>query len=142
MRSLCPSKSFLQMNYFLSTSINSPYSNIEIPFAREDHMCWILLIMHANSKLRYLNYDSFHIEIIPCILTTFNNVFYLNSPLLLVPMFTLVRYNEWTRNMMAMHGIRLKWLTSVMISTWTFKGCLHIVVTLYGRHNGCFSCIP
>jgi hypothetical protein len=35
--------------------------------------------------------------------------------------FTLGRCREWTRNMMAMHGARLRWLTSNTISTLLFK---------------------
>jgi hypothetical protein len=31
------------------------------------------LAMHANSKLKDLNYDNFCIEFIPCIPTTFNS---------------------------------------------------------------------
>jgi hypothetical protein len=37
--SLYQSKSSLQMNYFSSTSIDSPYFNIEIPSTRDDHLC-------------------------------------------------------------------------------------------------------
>jgi hypothetical protein len=56
-----------------------PYSNIEIPCAKEpsvlsvvDYLKAMSLVAHANSELRDLNYDSFNIEIVPCIFTTFN----------------------------------------------------------------------
>jgi hypothetical protein len=56
-----------------------PYSNTKIPCAKGpsvlrvvDYFRAMSLVAHANFELRYLNYDSFNIEIVPCILTTFN----------------------------------------------------------------------
>jgi hypothetical protein len=43
------------------------------------------LVTHANFELRDLNYDSFNIEIVPCILTTFNGNVLLELPLLVSP---------------------------------------------------------
>jgi hypothetical protein len=37
-----------------------------------DYFRTMSLTMHASSELRDLNYDSFRIEIVPCISTTFN----------------------------------------------------------------------
>ncbi len=37
-----------------------------------DYLKAMSLAMHANSELRYLNYDNFCIKIVPCIPTTFN----------------------------------------------------------------------
>jgi hypothetical protein len=50
-----------------------------------DYFKAMSLIMHANSELRDLNYDSFHIKIVPSISTTFNGdvlfeLFFLVSP--------------------------------------------------------------
>jgi hypothetical protein len=36
------------MNYFSSTSIDSPYFNIEIPSTRDDHLCWVLLTISGQ----------------------------------------------------------------------------------------------
>jgi hypothetical protein len=77
--SLCPSKSSLQMNYFPFVYVDSPCFSIKIPFVGGpyalnvvDYLKAMSLTAHANSKLRDLNYDSFCIEIVPCIPTTFN----------------------------------------------------------------------
>jgi hypothetical protein len=71
---------------------------------------------HANSKL-----NEFMIVLVLRLFLTFQPhltmKFYLSSPLLLVPTVILVRYKEWTRNMMAMCGTRLRQLTSITIST-------------------------
>ncbi len=48
-------------------------------------------------------------------------MFCLNSPLLAIPIVTLDKCKAWTRNMMAMHSARLRWLTSRMISTLLFE---------------------
>ncbi len=50
------------------------------------------LIMHGISKLRDLNYDSFCIEIVPCIPTTFNgDVLFVFPP--------LVSFNNYSNQM-------------------------------------------
>ncbi len=43
------------------------------------------LAAHASFELRNLNYDSFCIEIVPCILTTFNGDVLFELPLLVNP---------------------------------------------------------
>jgi len=76
------------------------------------------LTTHVNSELKDLNFDSSHIEIVPCILTTFNDdVLFEPPPPLLVSTVTLVKHKECTRYMMAICGTRLKQLTSRTIST-------------------------
>ncbi len=77
--SFCPSTSFLQMSHSVFISYDSPYSIQDIPFMGRpfvrnvvDYFKVMSFITHADSKLRYLNYDKFHIENVCCILTTFN----------------------------------------------------------------------
>jgi hypothetical protein len=77
--SLYPLEFFLHMSYFPFASTNSQDSNSLIPFMRGTSMLTVIdylkamsLAMHANSELRYLNYDNFCIKIVPCIPTTFN----------------------------------------------------------------------
>jgi len=78
-------------------------------------------VTHVSFKLRYLNNDNFRIEIIPYIPTTFNGDVLFELPPLLVPMVTQVKCKELIRNMMAMHGTRLKQITSRTISTSIFE---------------------
>jgi hypothetical protein len=49
-------------------------------------------------------------------------MFCLNSPLLFVSMVIMIRCKEWTRNVMAMCGARLRQLTSITISTLLGNG--------------------
>ncbi len=78
-------------------------------------------VTHVSFELRYLNYDNFRIKIIPYIPTTFNGDVLFESPPLLVPTVTQVKCKELIRNMMAMHGTRLKQITSRTISTLIFE---------------------
>jgi hypothetical protein len=87
-----PSKSYLQMNYFPSAFVDSPYFSTKIPFARGpyvlsvvDYFMTMSFAAHANFKLRDLNCDSFCIEIVPYILTTFNGDVLFELPLLINP---------------------------------------------------------
>jgi hypothetical protein len=66
------------------------------------------LAMHANSKLKDLNYDIFVLNLFLAFQPHLTVMFYLNSPLSLILMVTLIKYNEWKKNMMAMHGTRLR----------------------------------
>ncbi len=50
-----------------------------------DYLGAMSLVVHANSELRDLNYDSFNIEIVPCILTTFNGDVLFELPSLVSP---------------------------------------------------------
>jgi len=77
--SLCPSESSLQMSHFPFVSLDSPFSNTNISFVGGpfvfnvvDHLKTISIATHASSNLRDLNYDNFHIEIVPCIPTMFD----------------------------------------------------------------------
>jgi hypothetical protein len=77
--SLCPLKFLLQTSNYVFVYIDSLYSIRNIPFVGRpyvlnviDCLKAILFITHASSKLKDLNYDKFHIEIVHCILTTFN----------------------------------------------------------------------
>jgi len=67
---------------------------------------------HVSFELKYLNYDSFRIEIVPCISNTFNGdvLFELPAPAPppLIPTVIIIRCKEWIGNMMAMHGTRLR----------------------------------
>ncbi len=74
-------------------------------------------VTHVSFELKDLNYDSFCIQIVPCIPTTFNGDILFELRLLLVSTITLVKFKEWTRNMMGVRGTRLKQLTSITIST-------------------------
>jgi hypothetical protein len=67
------------MNFFPFVSIDSPYSNTKIPYTKgpfvlsvDDYFIAMSFNMHVSSKLKDLNYDSFCIEIVPCIPPTFN----------------------------------------------------------------------
>ncbi len=67
------------MSYFPFISGNSLNSSTKIPFMGKASMLSVVeclramsFAMHASSKLRDLNYDSLCIEIVLCILTTFN----------------------------------------------------------------------
>jgi hypothetical protein len=75
---LYPLKFSLKMKFCPFAPIDSPYSNTKISCAKGpyvlsvvDYFTTMSLTMHASSKLRDSNYDSFHIEIVPCIPTTF-----------------------------------------------------------------------
>jgi capsular polysaccharide biosynthesis protein len=50
-----------------------------------DYFMIMSFAAHANFKLRDLNYDSFHIEIIPSILTIFNDDVLFELPPLVNP---------------------------------------------------------
>jgi hypothetical protein len=126
--SLYPLNFSLQMSYFLSAFVDSPYSSTNIPFVGGpfvlsvvDYFRAMSSVAHVSFELRYLNYDNFHIVIIPCILTTFNGDVLFELLPLLIPMVILVKCKELTRNMMAMHGTRLKRITSKTISTSIFE---------------------
>ncbi len=67
-----------------------------------------------------MNYDKFHIENVCCIPTTFNGGVLFELPSSLVPSIILGKCKEWTENMMAIHGVRLRRLTSRTISTLLF----------------------
>ncbi len=73
--------------------------------------------VHVSFELKYLNYDSFRIEIVPCISNTFNGDVLFELPPRLVPTIIIIRCKEWIGNMMAMDGTRLRLLTSRTIST-------------------------
>ncbi len=73
-----------------------------------DYIRTMSFTTHANSKLRNLNYDKFHIENVHCILTTFNADDLFELLPLLVMMVTIGSCKEWIGNMMAMRGARLR----------------------------------
>jgi hypothetical protein len=50
-----------------------------------DYLKAMSLIVHANFELRDLNYDSFHIKIVPCILTMFDGDVLLELSLFVSP---------------------------------------------------------
>ncbi len=77
--SFCPFESSLQMSFFPFAFVDSPYFNTKIPYVVGPYVLNVIdclrkmsLATHANSKLGDLNYDHFHIEIVPFILTTFS----------------------------------------------------------------------
>jgi hypothetical protein len=53
-------------------------------------------VAYTNFKLRDLNCDSFHIEIVPSIPTTFNGDVLFELPPLISPNVTIVKCKEWT----------------------------------------------
>ncbi len=95
----------------------------------KDHLCWVLLSVSRQCPLSHMLAPSWEIwTMIVFVLRLFLAfrphlmvMFCLNSPLLLVLTVILIKCKEWIGNMMAMCCTRLKWLTSKMISTWTFK---------------------
>jgi hypothetical protein len=108
--SLCPSTSFLHMSHFASIYAYFQYSIRDIPFVLNvaNYLQAMSFDTHASFKLRDSNYDNFHIEIVHSIPTGFNGDVLLNCPLLLVSTIILGKCKEWTRNMMGMHGARLR----------------------------------
>ncbi len=76
------------------------------------------LVAHANSKLKDLNYDIFRIEIVPCILTTFNGDVLFELPPLVNPNSHFGQIQKMDRKHDG-HAwyIVLRQLTSKMIST-------------------------
>jgi len=67
------------MSFFPFAFVDSPYFNTKVPYVVGPYVLNVIdclrkmsLATHANSKLGDLNYDHFHIEIVPFILTTFS----------------------------------------------------------------------
>ncbi len=98
------------MSHSISVYAYFQYSvrNIQFALSVVNYLRAMSFATHANFELRDLNYDNFRIEIVHNILTGFNGDVLLNSPLLLVSTITLGRCKEWTGNMMAMRGARLR----------------------------------
>jgi hypothetical protein len=108
--SFCPLTFSLHMSHFTLVSTYSQYSIRETPSMLNvlDYFWAMSFSTHASSELRDLNYDKFCIESVHCILTSFNDDVLFELPLLAVPMVTMGRSKTWTRNMMAMHSVRLR----------------------------------
>ncbi len=87
--------------------------SMEKPFVLNVVDCFKAMSLAANAsfKLKDLNYNNFHIGIVLCIPTTFDVDVLFELPPLLIMTVNLVKCKEWTRNMMAMCGTRLRRLT-------------------------------
>jgi len=123
-----PIEIFVANKSFCFCSNDSPYSIRNIPFVGRPYVLNVIdclkaisFTTHARSKLKDLNHNKFHIDIVHWILTTFMVMFCLNSSLL-ISTINLTKCKEWTWSMMAMRGARLIQLTSRRISTLLFKG--------------------
>jgi hypothetical protein len=76
------------MSYFPYVFVDSPYSSTYIPFVGGPFVLSVVECLkamsfttHVNFELKYLNYDNFHIEIVPCIPNTFNGDVLFEPPL-------------------------------------------------------------
>ncbi len=77
----------------LFSTHESQYSIHNIPFVLSvvDYFQEMSFVVHANSKLRDLNYDNFQIKNVHCIPTTFNDDVLFETPPLSVPMVIIGR---------------------------------------------------
>ncbi len=79
---------FLHTSHSIFVSVDSPYSILDIPFVGRPFVpnmldCFkaMLLVAHARSELKDLNYDKFCIENVCYILTTLNGDILFKLPL-------------------------------------------------------------
>jgi hypothetical protein len=102
--------SYLHTSHFALNSMYSQYSIQDIPFVLNviDYFQAMLFVAHASYELKDFNYDNLCIEFFCCISTIFNGDVLFELPPIVNLVFTLGRCREWTRNMMAMHGARLR----------------------------------